>query len=95
MSSSYTPLTDNFFWLWLELKVKYPRSLEISKAKRATRQAIEKFSIELDSIMTKYNLHEKTPSDIQYIEKSLSTDKIKCHVRIDFLFRKLGYCTFY
>jgi len=63
-----------FLGRWPELKVKKPQSLEIARARSATKTTIENYFKELNNILTKYHLTDK-PSRIYNIdEKGLSTN---------------------
>jgi hypothetical protein len=54
--------------------VKKPRSLEVARAKSATRSAVDNYFDELDHILTKYNLHDKPHRVYNIDEKGISTE---------------------
>ena len=64
----------NFLSRWPELKVKKPRSLEIARARSATRPAIDSYFTELGKIIDKYNLRDKPNYIFNIDEKGLSTE---------------------
>ena len=64
----------NFLSRWPELKVKKPRSLEIARARSATRRAIDSYFTELGKIIDKYNLKDKPNYIFNIDEKGLSTE---------------------
>ena len=72
------PLTNrwlyNFIQRWPELKLKKPRSLEIARAKCATREAVDNYFIELDKILVKNNLKNKPHLIYNVDEKSLQPE---------------------
>lgn len=72
------PLTEKWLYTflsrWPELKVKKPRSLEVARAKSATRNAIDNYFDELEHILTKYNLHDKPHRVYNIDEKGISTE---------------------
>ena len=64
----------NFLGRWPELTVKEPRSLEVARAKSATRSSVDNYFSELEKILIKYNLKEN-PSRIYNVdEKGLTTE---------------------
>ena len=64
----------NFLRRWPELKVKKPRSLEIARARSATRPAIDSYFTDLGKIIDKYNLKDKPNYIFKIDEKGLSTE---------------------
>jgi hypothetical protein len=64
----------SFLERWPELKVKKPRSLEIARAKSATRPTIDRYFDELNSILTKYNLKDKPGHIYNVDEKGLNLE---------------------
>ncbi|XP_053383877.1 uncharacterized protein LOC128550038 [Mercenaria mercenaria] len=64
----------SFLNRWPELKVKKPRSLEIARAKYATRPTIDRYFNELNSILTKYNLKDKPSHILNIDEKGLNLE---------------------
>ena len=64
----------NFLGRWPELKVKKPRSLEIARARSATRPVIYAYFTELGKILDKYNLKDKPNRIFNIDEKGLSTE---------------------
>lgn len=71
-------LTDkwlyNFLSRWPNLKAKRPRSLDIARAKSATRQAVDNYFDQLHNILTKYDLATKPHLLFKIDEKGLNTD---------------------
>ena len=78
LRDKHHPLTDrwlyNFLDRWPELKVKKPRSLEIARARSATRQAVDSYFNELQRILTKYNLTDKPQCIYNVDEKGLQAE---------------------
>lgn len=64
----------NFLERWPNLKAKKPRSLDIARAKSATRSAVDKYFDQLHTILTKYDLVAKPHLMYNIDEKGLSTD---------------------
>ncbi|XP_052798487.1 uncharacterized protein LOC128230336 [Mya arenaria] len=63
LRSKQNPLTDRWLYMflsrWPELNVRKPRSLEVARAKCATRVAIDKYFDQLNNIMVKYHIAAK------------------------------------
>lgn len=72
------PLTDRwlykFLCRWPELNVKKPRSLEVARAKCATREAVDTYFDSLNNILVKYHLKAKPHLIYNIDEKGLSTE---------------------
>lgn len=72
------PLTDrwlyNFLDRWPNLKATKPRSLDIARAKNATRETVDTYFDQLHSILTKYDLITKPHLLYNIDEKGLNTD---------------------
>ena len=64
----------NFVSRWPELKVKKPRSLEIARARSATRPSIGSYFTEIRKVIDKYNLKDKPNNMFNIDEKGLSTE---------------------
>lgn len=71
-------LTDRWLYTFLgrfpELNVKKPRSLEISRAKCVTKEAIDKYFDTLNNILVKYHLVDKPHLIYNVDEKGLKTE---------------------
>ncbi|XP_053399613.1 uncharacterized protein LOC123560449 isoform X3 [Mercenaria mercenaria] len=72
------PLTDKWFYKflqrWPDLKVVKPRSLDVARAKSATRLAVDNYFRELENILVKYGLKDKPHLVYNVDEKGLSTE---------------------
>ena len=72
------PLTEkwlySFLSRWPELRVKKPRSLDVARARSATRSTIDSYFNELEHILTKYNLCDKPQRVYNIDEKGMSTE---------------------
>ena len=72
------PLSDrwlyNFLQRWPDLKLKKPRSLEVARAKCATRDAIDNYFKELDRILIKHGIKDKPHLIYNVDEKSLQPE---------------------
>ncbi|XP_060594276.1 uncharacterized protein LOC132748679 [Ruditapes philippinarum] len=72
------PLTDRWLYKflsrWPEIGVKKPCSLEIARAKFATRGAVDAYFEELGLVLSKYNLLNKPHRIYNIDEKGLSTE---------------------
>ncbi|XP_053376483.1 uncharacterized protein LOC128547533 [Mercenaria mercenaria] len=64
----------NFLNRWSSIKVVKPRSLEMARARSATRPAIDQYFNELNKILTKYNLKDKPHCIYNINEKGLSLE---------------------
>ncbi|XP_053402828.1 uncharacterized protein LOC128558062 [Mercenaria mercenaria] len=64
----------NFLNRWPSIKVVKPRSLEMARARSATRPAIAQYFNELNKILTKYNLKDKPHCIYNIDEKGLSLE---------------------
>ncbi|XP_053403259.1 uncharacterized protein LOC128558349 [Mercenaria mercenaria] len=64
----------NFLNRWPSIKVVKPRSLEMARARSATRPAIDQYFNELNKILTKYNLKDKPHCIYNIDEKGLSLE---------------------
>ena len=68
------PLSRKWFYAllsrWPSLKVTKPSGLNIARAKSASPEVISKYFQDLESILTKYDLHNSPEKNLQQMRKA-------------------------